>query len=148
MGEVVAISGIRDVSEKSLATVEETMAKLQDASQLRFGGARGVDTWALRAVAELEPSASLVVIVPYCVSDQPSEAQKAIRAYADHVIELRLRPNRRAYLHRNDVLIETADRLVAFTDGRRSGGTSYTMRQAKELGIPVEVVLVEATGER
>lgn len=47
---------------------------------------------------------------------------------------------RRAPLVRNKLIVEGADLLVACWDGRNSGGTHYTIRLAKELGVPIKVL--------
>lgn len=43
-----------------------------------------------------------------------------------------------AYHHRNRLIVEASDAIVAFWDGR-STGTAYTMGYAKKLGKPVYV---------
>ena len=73
------------------------------------------------------------------------------------VIELNLKTlGSWGYLRRNDAMLlgpkdavgclvaHPADRLVAFTDGRSTGGTAYTIRKARALGIKVEIVSVKA----
>lgn len=51
--------------------------------------------------------------------------------------------NGRAGFSRNKVIVQLADRVVAFWDGR-SRGTADTIRWAKKLGKPLEVI--RATG--
>jgi len=41
------------------------------------------------------------------------------------------------YHQRNRRLLERADMLVAFTDGRSTGGTASVIRQAEKKGVPV-----------
>lgn len=50
-----------------------------------------------------------------------------------------LRPNYTKYgnkapLVRNDEMLEVCDEVVAFYDGRKSGGTFYVVQKAKKLG--------------
>ena len=47
---------------------------------------------------------------------------------------------RRAPLDRNDIMLSLVDFLVACYDGRIGGGTYYTVRQARKLGIPVMIL--------
>lgn len=44
-----------------------------------------------------------------------------------------------AYHHRNRLIVEACDMLIAFWDGR-STGTKYTINYARRLGRPVEIV--------
>lgn len=53
--------------------------------------------------------------------------------YPDH------KKYRHAYHHRNRLIAERCDELIAFWDGR-SSGTRYTMNYAKRIGKPVRVV--------
>jgi predicted Rossmann fold nucleotide-binding protein DprA/Smf involved in DNA uptake len=46
---------------------------------------------------------------------------------------------RHAYHHRNRLIVEHADLVVAFWDGR-STGTAYTINYARTMGVPVRVV--------
>ena len=46
---------------------------------------------------------------------------------------------RHPYHHRNRLIAEACDRLLAFWDGR-SSGTRYTIDYAKRIGKPVEIV--------
>lgn len=46
---------------------------------------------------------------------------------------------RHAYHHRNRLIVERCDKLLAFWDGR-STGTRYTIEYAKRLGRPVKIV--------
>ena len=44
-----------------------------------------------------------------------------------------------AYHHRNRLIVENCDLVVAFWDGH-STGTEYTIKYAKTMGVPVRVV--------
>lgn len=136
---IVVFSGIRDVSVDSHADIE--MAAIEEAataSELRFGAAVGSDSIALRAVCDVDDAeVRRVVVVPFGLLQQPREAVEIVRRCADEVVELRLPRHRASYLRRNDVLLDGADRVVAFTDGRRTGGTAYTIRKARAQGLDV-----------
>ena len=120
------------------------------ATEIRFGGAIGVDTVALEACCYLRSKVwpELVVIVPYRVEDQPLAARKVIETCADEVIELDLPRIGRSALQRNDALLDGANRLIAFTDGRTKGGTWYTIERARDLEIEVEIVEVRTSKRR
>lgn len=153
---IVAFTGIREIDPSQAQEVEAAVLDViaQRPSELRFGGALGADTLALKAAANLEfvssvridnaPDIERVVFVPFTVAAQPNEAQQAIRAYASRIVEMKLSAGKSAYLVRNTAMITGADLVVAFTDGRVVGGTWYTMRRARELGIPVAIVPVES----
>ncbi len=46
---------------------------------------------------------------------------------------------RHAYHHRNRLIAEACDRLIAFWDGS-STGTKYTIDYARRIGKPVEII--------
>jgi predicted amidophosphoribosyltransferase len=143
---IVAVSGIRDLSEASIADVE--LAAIEEATEvdeMRFGGAAGVDTAALAAICDAPIYKT--VIVPYRLRDQPHNATQVAKDCADHIIEMRLPRSRTAPLRRNDLLLDGADRLLAFTDGRETGGTYYTIQEATERGLDVVVVPVVSLEE-
>lgn len=145
---IVAVSGIRALAQESHADVERAIGYLLDVDGIRFGGADGVDTVALASALELV-DASCAVIVPGRLADQPAESQRIARR-ASQIVELGLGLSRDAYLRRNDALLEGADMLLAFTDGRRTGGTAHTIRRARRAKIPVVIVpvLSEADASR
>jgi len=142
----VAISGVRDLSTDDTALVKTTIARLLSTphTELRFGGARGTDTIALTTAGRLAvPNVLLTVIVPGIVSQQPVDAQEAIRRYAQRVIEMKLvLSDKRSYQQRNVALIAEADGLLAFWHGK-PGGTANCVNAARQIGLPVEVVWLE-----
>lgn len=160
---IVALTGIRDIAASSEATVRETVRALieEGVTEWRFGGALGADTMALVAADDMKASGRLVVFVPGRLVDQPMAARDAIQSLADDVVELRLpHENGRlpawAYLRRNDAMLTgrirpnlqlpRAELCVGFAaDGRRHGGTAYTLRKAAELGIMSRTVPVVGT---
>lgn len=143
---ITVFSGIRDLDDASLADVELVVAdEVVDAAECRFGGALGVDTAALLAACEVAGPARLKVFVPDVLARQPREARNAVERCADEIVELHLPIGvKRSFLDRNEAMLAGADRLVAFTDGRATGGTAYTIRRALERRIDVSVVPVLA----
>jgi predicted Rossmann fold nucleotide-binding protein DprA/Smf involved in DNA uptake len=151
---VIAVTGIRDLHPDSESAVAGAiaLALAAPATELRFGGARGVDTVALAAALAAREArgheARLHVFVPGRATEQPLEALDAIRR-ADLVTELGL-PRGRAwtYLKRNEAMLAGADSVLAFTDGRADGGTAATIALAHARGIPVTLVRVSGTEPR
>jgi hypothetical protein len=152
-GQVTAITGIRDLSSASEPDVWNAIADEihSGVACMRFGGAEGTDTLALEAACHFrgQRRLSLDVYVPALLGDQSRKAVRVIRKCADEVYELDGEPDsKRSFLRRNDAMIEGADRLLAFTDGRDTGGTSYTIEQALENELEVVVVPVRSSGRR
>lgn len=148
---ILVVSGHRDLHDTSVPIIERTMAiEAPRATVVRFGGAIGVDTVALEVCCYLRSEVwpDLLVIVPHRVEDQPLSARAVIETCADKVIELDLPREGRSALDRNDALLDSANRLVAFTDRRTTGGTWYTIERAKDSGIEVEIVEVRTSKRR
>lgn len=150
--DVVAVSGIRDLSPEQYVDVELEMAEVLAVGpdEVRFGGALGSDTIALVTACDLrEVETALTVIVPGTLDQQPVEARKVAKKCADRVIELGAsRLDAPAFYRRNDALLQGADVLVAFTDGRTTGGTAYTIRKAEQLGVPSLITLLSPKASR
>ena len=138
--EILVVSGNRDLAPEyePLVTLE-TLDAAAMADEIRIGGALGVDTVALKALCGEE---NVSVYVPFTLADQPPAARRAIESCAADIRELRLPHSKRAYLDRNQKMLEGASRLLAFTDGRETGGTAYTINLARRMGIPVSVVQI------
>lgn len=150
----------------------EARANMTPPALIRFGGAFGADTLALVAAASRGPRAptKLAVYWPFGVGDRPRDWRERRWPLAHEIVLLgvpSLRLRKSPYLFRNDALLvgcagfnaaivsgggpiprdhplhgRRADLLLAFWDGGREGGTAYTVRTARELGIPVEHVRV------
>ncbi|HEY5657686.1 MAG TPA: hypothetical protein VIY27_07835 [Myxococcota bacterium] len=163
---IIAVTASRDLCVGDDVLIELAIAELvrspQSRQEIRFGGARGGDSIALRAAHDLlgnDSNTLLSVYVPSRLADQPVEARLTIEACADHVVELGLPVGRRTSYHaRNRAMLEplevrgvsypAADGLIAFWNGR-GGGTSYTIAQAESRRVPVVVVgLGEPNGDR
>ncbi len=67
-----------------------------------------------------------------------------IRACADTVMELKHPsfPRPEAYYARNRRLVDGADRLLAFTDWQKRGGTYWTIKYATSRNVPINIVHV------
>ena len=143
----VSICGTRDLSHGDFAVIEDHMMDVlsEAPEEILFGGARGTDTMALAAVCAAlggHRPPKLTVIVPRRLSDQPVEAQEWARECADEVVELKAQKlTRDAYFKRNRKLVERADFLLTFWDGK-STGTAMTIEFARDVGLPFEIVHV------
>lgn len=153
---IVAFTGIRDVATSSHGAVFDAVRDevVAGATELRFGGARGSDTVALRAAKRIVDVAlgsrvRIVAVVPFRLSDQPHEASEAVKQCADDILELALPKNTRlqlvaGYHQRNAELLRPAARVVAFIDDRTSGGTYATIRLARRRGLDLRIVSVRS----
>ena len=149
---IAVVTGIRDMSRASGRIVERAMADtlVRGVDEMRFGGARGADTLALGAAFEWRQARgrirpTLRVLVPGRLDEQPREARACIDRCADDVVELGLPLELgSSYMERNEAMLDGADHLIAFTDGRMRGGTAWTLQRAAELGLEVVVVLIRA----
>lgn len=89
------------------------------------GGAEGFDTQVQETALELGKVLGETIIVIYPDYD----------AYPPNV----------APLKRNELIVDKAQLLIACYDGRKRGGTFYTINYARRQGIPVEIVIPTAT---
>jgi hypothetical protein len=117
----------------------------QDAT-FYLGGAVGIDTSALDWLAE-HTQASLTVVVPCTVADQPEAATKVIGRWQErgrlaHVVELRAaKLDAPAYHARNRWMVDHSGFVIGFPHGMTSAsGTWYTVNYAAEQGKPRLVV--------
>ncbi|MBA7544816.1 hypothetical protein ES705_37177 [subsurface metagenome] len=134
-GDVVTITGHRDYPDRAaLYTGLDDLG----AKQYYLGGARGVDSDALKYLAETQPSSIRTVVVPDRLINQPAAAREIIEKYATNVIELRnTGPDR--FMIRNKYMVDHSSRVKAFYDFRGSGGTYNTIEYAKLTGKQISI---------
>lgn len=121
--------------------LEELVRQYPGATWLS-GGAVGVDQVAALVLLELGQRVEFVLPFPLPVQSArwtPAEREslRALAARAAAVEILRNAYNVAGYHQRNRRLLERANILVAFTDGRATGGTASVIRQAEKKGIPI-----------
>ena len=104
------------IGSRSICGIKRT-ATLAEAEEIVSGGAAGVDTCA--AAYAKENGLKLTVFLP----DYP-------------------RYGRAAPIVRNRQIVDYADRIIAFWDGR-SKGTASVIAYAEKVGKPCEVILCE-----
>lgn len=161
---IVTVTGIRDLARSSYAVVADAVVRelADDAAEMRFGGARGLDTVALQAAWEYYRGGScncrFVVVVPFSLGQQPREARDLVRGmlwqHDLELVELHLPWSKIAYHGRNVAMVDgsfrrpmrRADRVLAFSDGRQHGGTWQCREHARSVGCEVVDVLVASDG--
>ena len=126
----VAIVGSRNFPDQAL--VENYVRDLPGNVHVISGGAPGVDTWA-STTARLRQLR--VTVYPVDKKDLPADPGKRRFEY-----------RRRAFA-RNREIVKDAFYVVAFWD-TRSNGTRNAVKQARENGRPVLVILPNGTDPR
>lgn len=143
---VISIAGSRKFDVRELHLIHAAIAEIMSnpfVREIRFGGALGVDTLALREAIRYTRRPRLVVVVPGKLWEQPGYAAGMARA-ADEVIELGLPSSvRDRYRKRNQHLVDACSMLWAFWNGDERSGTAMTMRMAAKKRIPVRVVRLD-----
>ena len=113
---------------KSRATVESLVNTLPADTTVVSGGASGVDSWA----AEFARKRGLKVVV--FLPDLPT-VPASWTANGNPRWEYT-----KAYHARNRQIVEHSHVVYAFVAPDRKGGTENTIKQAKELGVPVNII--------
>lgn len=151
----IAVTGHMDLTEHSVTLIRTALNDLlgQYAGNGDLVGvsciAEGADS--LFAEAVLAAGGHLTVVIPSrdyrrnLVTPQHAALFDRLVQAAEEVLVLpHETANRLAYEAANTVLIERANRLVAIWNGEpptgRGGGTADTVLEAREAGIPVDVV--------
>lgn len=109
------------------------------------GFALGIDLMAAQLVQSLKcnlPGISLTAAIPfegqaerYNIYDK--RVYRRLLELADKVIVLSDCYYPRCFLDRDEFMVENASYLIAYYDGREKGGTYYTVKKARERGIPI-----------
>ncbi|MGJ5897248.1 hypothetical protein DF268_27850 [Streptomyces sp. V2] len=154
----IAVTGHMDLTEASVPFVRQALDGVLK-GYAESGGLVGVSCIAkgadsLFAEAVLALGGRLIVVVPSrdyrATKVKPDHAALFDRLLeaADEVLVLPYETaDRHAYEAANTVLIQRADRIVAVWDGAppsgKGGGTADTVLEAREAGVPVDVVWPE-----
>lgn len=149
----VTVTGIRSIpaeSEAGLPTMFSGYLQPFAGPDTHFyiGGALGVDSLALDWLADHSP-ASLTVVVPCTVTDQPAAAAASIRRWQHagrlaQIVELEAdRLDTAAYHARNRWMVDRSGFVIGFPlADQPGGGTWYTLNYAAEQRKPRLVVPV------
>jgi len=114
----------------------------------RSGGAMGMDLWCAEIVLHLKaeyPQLRMHFILP-CetqANDWPEswrERYFCALAAADEVTYIQAQYTRDCMFRRNRSLVDGAHLVIAYYDGRPTGGTAYTVRYAEKKGVLVRNV--------
>ncbi|UFR06097.1 hypothetical protein KBP30_35150 [Streptomyces sp. Go40/10] len=159
----IAVTGHMDLTDASVPLVRDALKETLTpyAGQGNLSGisciAKGSDS--LFAEAVLELGGRLVVVIPSQdyrqakVKPDHAETFDRLMAAAAEVLVLEHETaNRAAYEDANRTLLRRADRLVAVWDGQppsgKGGGTADTVLEAREAGLPVDVVWPDGAARR
>ena len=111
----------------------------------RSGGAMGMDLLGAEIVLRLNaeyPQLQIHFILP-CETqanywpEHWRERYFHALAGADEVTYIQARYTRDCMFRRNRFLVDGAQLVIAYYDGRPTGGTAYTVRYARKKGVPV-----------
>lgn len=158
----IAVTGHMDLTDDSVplvrAELDKTLAAYDSASLVGVSCiARGSDS--LFAEAILAAGGSLIVVIPSQdyrqakVKPDHAETFDRLVEAADEVLVMpHETANRQAYEAANAVLLKRADRLVAVWNGQppggKGGGTADVVHEAREAGVPVDVIWPDGASRR
>ena len=147
----VAFSGHRSIPEHRK---EKLRKELREKTKMLYamgirnyycGMALGFDMLAAEVVLSLKselPQLKLIAVVPFkgqsvrwCYNEQAR--YNVILTRCDDVILLSQTYYNGCLLRRNDYMLAHSCGLIAFFDGKPKGGTFYTCRKAKSLGMDI-----------
>ncbi|MDX3224395.1 hypothetical protein [Streptomyces sp. ME19-01-6] len=158
----IAVTGHMDLTDESVplvrAELDKTLAAYDSASLVGVSCiAKGSDS--LFAEAVLAAGGSLIVVIPSqdyrrakVKPDHAETFDRLVQAADEVLVMPHETANRQAYEAANAVLLERADRLVAVWNGQppggKGGGTADVVYEAREAGVPVDVVWPEGASRR
>lgn len=143
---IVAFTGHRAYSgsdeELLVATIRDLYA--EGVRHFRVGMAEGFDLAAGRAVVDIMLSHNDIILEacipwPTFASRFTAEERSLYNTILSHATVVRYSDNAyhpAIFRHRNDMLVEGADVVVAWWSGT-TGGTAYTVKKAKKLGCRI-----------
>lgn len=143
---IVAFTGHRAYSgsdeELLVATIRDLYA--EGVRHFRVGMAEGFDLAAGRAVVDIMLSHNDIILEacipwPTFASRFTAEERSLYDTILSHATVVRYSDNAyhpAIFRHRNDMLVEGADVVVAWWSGT-TGGTAYTVKKAKKLGCRI-----------
>ncbi|MGP4091083.1 hypothetical protein [Streptomyces sp. KR55] len=158
----IAVTGHMDLTDASIPLVRDALR--ETLKPYADGGLVGVSCIAkgsdsLFAEVVLELGGRLAAVIPSQdyrqnkVKPDHAETFDRLTAAADEVLVLpHEAANRSAYEDANRALLQRADRLVAVWNGEppsgNGGGTADTVLEAREAGLPVDVVWPDGAARR
>lgn len=144
---IVAFTGHRTYDGAANDLLRATIGELytEGARHFRVGMAEGFDLAAAELVVELMASDGAIILeacIPWPTFDAHLNPEERMRYshILKHATVVRYSDNAyhpAIFRHRNDMLVEGADTLVAWWNGAQSG-TAYTVKRAKKLGLNIK----------
>ncbi|MFB6555018.1 hypothetical protein [Streptomyces sp. NPDC056405] len=157
----IAVTGHMDLTDTTVPLVRDALRETLKPYAADLTGvsciAKGSDS--LFAEIVLELGGQLVVVIPSKdyrqskVKHDHAETFDRLLNAADEVVVLdHETANRSAYEDANRTLLKRADRLVAVWNGQppsgKGGGSADTVMEAREAGLPVDVVWPQGSARR
>lgn len=150
MSKTCCVTGHRDIPEDRAAYVEEALRKevasaIEDGYTCFISGfARGVDLIFAAIVAEekeTHPGLFLEAAIPYAgrLKTKDKLFQTLLRSCNGVNVSCQEYISN-CYMIRNRYMVSASQRVIAVYDGRESGGTLFTMRDAHCQGKEVRVI--------
>ena len=144
---IVAFTGHRTYDGAANELLRATICELynEGARHFRVGMAEGFDLAAGEIVLELMLAHNDIVLeacIPWPTFDAhfSTEEREKYNHILKHATIVRYSDNAyhpAIFRHRNDMLVEGADTLIAWWNGAQSG-TAYTVKRAKKLGLNIK----------
>ncbi|MFI7019860.1 hypothetical protein [Streptomyces sp. NPDC050164] len=157
----IAVTGHMDLTDSSVPLVRDALRETLKPYASDLTGvsciAKGSDSIFAEVVVEL--GGRLVVVIPSqdyrqnkVKPDHEETFDRLIDAAAEVVVLDHETANRSAYEDANRTLLKRATRLVAVWNGEppsgKGGGTADTVLEAREAGLPVDVVWPDGAARR
>lgn len=134
----------RELYPETYTSLLDTIKDIYSKGYTNFivGAADGLDyeaVYALNFLKQLGYKITVEAAVPY--SQMITKHTAAYAAYtADKVTYVCEKPSAGSYLTRDRYMVDNSSLVIAVYDGRKSGGTLYTMNYAKKIGNELIVI--------
>ena len=145
--QTCCFTGHRILSKNKISVIESTLRKEvanlidRDVKYFGVGGAIGFDTLAAQTVIDLRydyKHIKLILIIP-CKdqaerwSHKDKTTYQYIKSHADKIVYLSEKYENGCMLKRNRHMVNNSSFVIAAWDGRKRGGTYYTVNYAQKL---------------
>ena len=151
-GKTCCVTGHRDIPPDRIPEVlgalerEVSIAVREGYTRFISGFAEGADLLFAEAAVlwtGSRPEYSLVAALPYRGRLECCDpAFRRLLRRCDEVHVLSERCSRECFLARDRWMVNESGLVIGVWDGRRSGGTAYTLRYAKSLGRQVRIIRI------
>ncbi len=147
----IPVNRITEMKKSIISEVNKLIA--QDVIYYGTGGALGFDTIAAQTILEMKkdyPQIKLILIIP-CKNQadnwnyEDRILYEDIKNRADKVVYLADNYEQGCMLKRNIHMVNNSKYVIAAWDGRKQGGTYYTLKYAQELNR--NIILLDFWGD-